>query len=830
MKAILKNKFILLTNPTPSIKNTLHKSLSFVDKSKQYQLRRIKNSKYHIKNGLVKKLESEINQSIYKEIKNSWIIPSGCLNLIEDHDIPVDDQRCETGYKVPLPWNKKPFAPRDYQRETIDVLLSNWRGTANLATGLGKTLVATYVIKETRKSALIVVPSESIAIQFYKALSEAFGERKVAMYGGGKKKTADITVGIAASVVRNIDLFKELDLGLIIFDECFPYRTNIATINGPMEIGKLVKLWENKQELPLIKSFNNKTKRFEYKKMTYGWRKEREDLLEIKISKRTFRCTPEHKLLSNKGWKKACELERGDLLIGNCDRLKKEQHIAPVLNDDQTQILLGSFLGDGHINKLPTGRYRLIEQHGLKQELYCKWKASMFNVSTCVVKNNGYSKKDAYRFSSKIFDLEQDLPNIKTSCPQWVIDKLDIRGLAVWFMDDGYAFKDKNGANIAVCSFDSDSRKRLCKKLNSLGIHSKQRFAKCKDLRAPGYWMIDISKEGYRRLSTLIEPYIHADLEYKTINKTEKYEWNNNFCDYGTVPVTTIKRVKNKVQKGRTPFVFDIEVEDNHNFTVCSSQGVAGIVAHNCHHIAATTFFEISKGLGDVGRMYGMTATDFRGDGKDILIQAGTGPTIIKRDIKWGVENKWLAKPKFFIREVDTFGPSYRSDKLKNYKAHVLNNVDMKNVIYNDIKAQMENGKIVLCLVAEVAHGEELSKKLGIPFAKGEDKKSQSYVDDLNSGKLCGLIGTAGKISEGTDTKSVDVVILASFVAGKGAVIQSIGRGLRRYKGKDECTIFDYIPKGSDMLTRHAKMRIGYYKEITDDVTILESLTTILKL
>ena len=68
-------------------------------------------------------------------------------------------------------------------------------------------------------------------------------------------------------------------------DECFPYNQHIHTDKGAVRIGSLYEKWENKEELPKILSFNRETKQFEYKKMTYAWRKEKEDLIKIKLSK-----------------------------------------------------------------------------------------------------------------------------------------------------------------------------------------------------------------------------------------------------------------------------------------------------------------------------------------------------------------------------------------------------------------------------------------------------------------------------------------------------------------------------------------------------------------
>lgn len=457
MKAIVTNKFTVIQNPTNDVILLLNDKLSYKDKQKEYQLKRMERNPFQKNSGYVKKLRKEVNCSLLRSLDGGHVaFNSGLSYLLDSSHMAIEDRRAESGSVIALPWSKAPYSLRPYQEEAVELALANWRGIINFATGLGKTLTAVHLIKKLKRKTLIVVPSDSIAKQFYKELSGAFGEKRVGFYGGGKKKIKDITVGIAASVVKYSNEFE--DLGCIIFDEV--------------------------------------------------------------------------------------------------------------------------------------------------------------------------------------------------------------------------------------------------------------------------------------------------------------------------------------------------------------------------HHIAASTFYEIATNLGDVGRIYGLTATDYRSDGKDIMINAGCGDIIINRDVKWGIENNWLAKPKFIVTEVQTQGADIGYDKLKNYKEHVLNDKTMKDQIQNDIQNYMNAGKFVLCLVAEVSHGEELSKQLGVPFAQGKDKQSQQYVEDLNDGKIKGLIGTGGKIGEGSDTKRVDVLILANFMASKGPVIQAVGRGLRIYGTKTECIVRDYIPMGSKMLSRHAKQRIGYYKEIVDDVEV----------
>jgi len=450
-----------ISGATQQLIQTLQSELTYKDKSKQYQLRRLSKSAWGRNSPLYHQLKLEVEGKLYEMSGNDIVISSAFLEHFHDLLIgaTITDNRKETGKKIVVPWVKKPYPLRPYQQEAVDLMLSNYRGVINFATGLGKTLVATHLVQQYKKRTLIVCPSDSIAKQFYEQFVECFGKNKVGFYGGGKKQISEITVGIAASVSKYIEEFRRSDLGLVIFDET--------------------------------------------------------------------------------------------------------------------------------------------------------------------------------------------------------------------------------------------------------------------------------------------------------------------------------------------------------------------------HHTPATTFFDIAEGLRACGKIFGLTATDYRSDGKDIMITAGCGHVLIRRDIKWGVENGFLAEPYFIVREVATGGRDFKDDKLKSYKEHVLNNIQMKARIESDARTMMASGKAVLILVDEVAHGEELSKVLGIPFATGLDKKSQSYVDDLNTHKIPGLVGTDGKIAEGTDTKNVDVLILANFAGSKGPVTQAIGRGLRKQGIKTKCLILDYIPMGSTMLSRHANNRIGFYEEITDKVKVI---------
>lgn len=455
MKVIVHNGHTVILDIHESMISDIYKSLSFKDKSKEYQLSRMAKNPFARNSKAYHQLKSEVTSTLVEHQGNGIKIPTGVLEVIGLK--PTEDLRSDTGDKISIPWiNQDKRELRQYQTEAIDAALKNYRGIINLATGLGKSLVAINIVRQVKRKTLIIAPSKSIANQLYDELVFFFGKHKVGFYGNGKKKKADITVGIAQTVVKNTQDFN--DIGLIICDEA--------------------------------------------------------------------------------------------------------------------------------------------------------------------------------------------------------------------------------------------------------------------------------------------------------------------------------------------------------------------------HRTASDTFVSILNDLSSVGRIYGLTATAYRSDGKDLLLQAACGPVLVQYDAAWGIANGYLAQPVFIVRKIKTNAPDY-DDKLMAYKSHILSAKEISSRVEEDARKMMKASKTTLVLVDTIEHGETLSKALGVPFAKGEDKQSGFYIKQLNDKKIQGLVATEGIASEGVDTRSVECLIMAQFTAAKGAVLQAVGRGLRKQDGKTHCFILDYWPTSSRMLGRHAQKRVEYYQEITDQVKVL---------
>lgn len=390
---------------------------------------------------------------------------------------------------------------------------------------------------------------------------------------------------------------------VVFVDECFPYDQCIATKNGKIKIGHIFNDFSNHKTLPLVKTFNENTEEFEYKKIVNVWDRGEKTLVEIQCGKRKIKCTSNHKFLTHKGWVEAANLLSGDLIKTTTPIISGSQiegHLQNALNTDQYQIVLGSFLGDGHIQTISNHSLRMKIIHGNDQKEYCQWKANMFGAKTRHVEKNGYAQKPATVFCTKSFSIPgSSFPTNKKHCPQWILDELDDRGLAIWFMDDGSV--NSKTADLWTSSFDDESHSRIVSKLHSMGIECKSIKYFSKN-RNKFFTKIRVNAVGYKVLVKRILPYMHQNLMYKiqlTNSEYLPYEWDHKFENYGFCAVDSV------INLNKTERVYDIEVESNHNFIVCSgssSKSNTGLIAHNCQDLNAAQIAMVLSAIKPEGR------------------------------------------------------------------------------------------------------------------------------------------------------------------------------------------------------------------------------------
>lgn len=260
---------------------------------------------------------------------------------------------------------------------------------------------------------------------------------------------------------------------------------------------------------------------------------------------------------------------------------------SPILsvNKTQEQILLGSLLGDGcisHEKRSKKGiQARISFSNSVKQEDY------FYKKYNCCLPIMGKVSKLISGFGSSMLRVSTNtlpfLNNLyKNNNLDYILSKLNVLGLAIWYLDDGSRAKDiteinttnkYSRAKLSTYAFSYEENKQLSDWLNNKGYDTKI----FEDKRGKGYW-IDFRSEGSQKFFKDIAPYVPISMEYKLptyLRGGNKIEWwKDNYKQLDLMEDNIIKTSSNRHYRA-----YDIEVADNHNYFV------SGMLVHNCRLI-----------------------------------------------------------------------------------------------------------------------------------------------------------------------------------------------------------------------------------------------------
>jgi recombination protein RecA len=346
---------------------------------------------------------------------------------------------------------------------------------------------------------------------------------------------------------------------------CFHYDARVVLADGSTEkIGKIV----NQKMAVDVLSFNTKSKKLEPRRIVNWFNNgNAEQFLQFVVDgnngngRHSFACTPNHLLLSEKGWKHASELRVHDRLMTS---------VSHYLSETQREIVYGSLLGDGSFRRIGDYNTQLRIGHGQAQNEYLKWKASLFEG---VIGYEGINSRNGISFDTiPMYELsrivERDYQNGRKNPSDELIDSLSPLSLAIWYMDDG-TFDQSYGhqrSTIACGDISEDRRFALAHKLTHWGI----------DVKVSHWARLEFNVEGTRKLHELIAPYVYPSMDYKLMPK-----FRGRFKPFSTqsgqrneITPMSILEIYAK-PKTRSMNRFDIEVEGNHAYLV------DGVVVHN---------------------------------------------------------------------------------------------------------------------------------------------------------------------------------------------------------------------------------------------------------
>lgn len=256
---------------------------------------------------------------------------------------------------------------------------------------------------------------------------------------------------------------------------CFSSHSKVMLADGSWE--KISKIVNNK--LPVeVMSFDLNENKFSPKKVV-GWHRngflgKDEKFLNIKFSrmiknvtKGNMFVTKNHSLFVLKDGE-IKEMPAGNIKVG--DKLLATE--PKYLDEDHLQIVYGSILGDGHVDKEIGHNASLRLGHGPKQAGYLKYKAEMFGDLAGKIHQEGVDRKiycdtvipEINKFSgyTKDYIIHKEIS-----------DNLNELGLAIWYLDDGtyggYHEKWGSGKSTIYCK-KWNNREVMLPILHKLGL------------------------------------------------------------------------------------------------------------------------------------------------------------------------------------------------------------------------------------------------------------------------------------------------------------------------------------------------------------------------
>jgi len=245
------------------------------------------------------------------------------------------------------------------------------------------------------------------------------------------------------------------------------------------------------------------------------------------------------------------------------------------------------------------------------------------------------------------------------------------------------------------------------------------------------------------------------------------------------------------------------------------------VVYDEVHIIASKSFETVSKYLINTKYRFGFSATAKRDDGNDNIIYAHTGTVVYKRRAQDLIKDNVLVDPTAIFYNYGS--KIVVSDNWQNEYADGIVDSKLRNETIKKIAEDfLAKGKQVMILTKMIRHGEWFKNNIkgaDLIYGRTGDDVRVDILDSFKSGKLKCLVGNLKIFNKGINIKNLDVLINAAGNAGDVLTVQTIGRVLRKNKGKIEAYYIDFMDAG-EYLKKHSLSRIAALKAEDYNVNI----------
>lgn len=679
-----------------------------------------------------------------------------------------------------LRYNKVMIKPRDYQinniKDILQKLQSHQRCLYYAPTGAGKTTFAALLAREAVK--------HNRQIRFYVHRDRLVGQtvktfEKVGLncgiVAGGYKyhrgcPVQVVSVQTLASGQRDFTWLETGDRKPLSFvDECLIGSTLILTSKG------LKRIDDPSIVGTQAVSFNEKDRKWEFKRiLAQKCNGEKEVMMITTESGERIVCTKNHLIWTEQGWKEAGTLKNYDKLK-RIDGLKSTQ-TSPKYRQKQKDLFTAHYW-----EILASSTHTKGQHHpGLHTNILQN------NLDGHYTKLLGSKTLDSPLKQPKmqvmaISLLEAYLKHLlssKTYITPYVLmeeNALPLNGLGQ------YRTKGLHGGTWTTDRFIGQTHHKLDQVL--LSTHKDLQKQKTL-LSGNGWTSLDIPLE-------LPPPNTSREAKYTTTfqcvtmcQKRSWMTWNNLHtaqCSTNLVGISDIQML------GDRQLVYDIEVEDNHNYIA------NGVLVHNCH---ITAYYDVMQ------KLFPMLPNDRTVEDEGFVIGLTGTPWRLKTDESMGQFYKQLV-----------CAPSYAELISLGYLVEPVY-YRVRNEPGGDMEADIEfcisqwkdkaQGSSTFLFTSSVAFANLACEKFnnaGIPSAVVTGKTSRKQRDrifsDFEREKTKVLI-SKDVLSEGCDIPKARVALFAAFTESKAKFVQRAGRVLRTFtypdgRKKNDCIILDQM-------------------------------------
>lgn len=314
-------------------------------------------------------------------------------------------------------------------------------------------------------------------------------------------------------------------------------------------------------------------------------------------------------------------------------------------------------------------------------------------------------------------------------------------------------------------------------------------------------------------------------------------------CDIQPITIATVQSCERALTGKFTKYEFDdVENEDKTNFSLQQKNDIKSLVMESqftyfdeAQHVSSTTIQTVSSNSYKARFRLGGSASPWRDDGLDILIEACFGRKICDIDATYLIEHpaRYLIRPHIIFHHFRQY-----LGKAANFNAHyskwVVENEIRNQWIANRALYHVERNRPTFIIVKWSRHAEilmeyidKLFKGCEVLTSSGKHKKSSNkrkeVLERMRERKTLCCIGTS-LLDEGIDVPVATAGIMAGGGKSSTRALQRVGR-LVRPDPNDPSKDVAYVDEIKDhcrFLNHHADRRRAIYEterafHISDD-------------